>query len=100
MNAQQRKALTAVIESLKAFEFPSTENLEGLKEDVSDMAEAEDEKFNNLSEGLQQSERGQALESARDTLNDAAERIQEIIDAIEGLDDLRDDAVSVLESIE
>lgn len=100
MNAQQRKALAALVESLKAFEFPSVEDLEKIKEDVSDMAEAEDEKFNNLSEGLQQAERGQALETARDALNEAAEKIQEVIDAIESLDDLRDDAVAALESVE
>lgn len=53
--------------------------LEDIKGEVETLAEEEREKFDNLSEGLQQAERGQALETAADNLDSIVESMDELI---------------------
>lgn len=53
--------------------------LESMKEDITVLGEEECEKFENLSEGLQQAEKGQAMEAAGDSLSSAADSIDEAI---------------------
>lgn len=58
--------------------------------ELSEMAEAEREKFSNLSEGLQQTEKGQALENAAEQLEAAYYAVDggELIAAIDALSEL------------
>lgn len=71
MNAKDRKT---------ANEHIST--LEGMHAALEELAGNEREKFDNMSEGLQASERGQAIEAAADELENAVNAIQEAIDAL------------------
>lgn len=48
------------------------------------LAEAEQEKFDNMTEGLQQGENGQRIESWANALASAQESASAAIDAIEG----------------
>lgn len=55
--------------------------------------DAEQEKFENLSEGLQQSEKGQAIEQAAPSLGEA-------VDSLDSAISEADSAISTLEGIE
>jgi acyl-CoA reductase-like NAD-dependent aldehyde dehydrogenase len=67
MNKHGRKIVARIREALDA-------ELTQLRE----LAEAERAAFENLPEGLQAAERGQALEASADTLDDLAERLDEV----------------------
>ena len=72
MNDQDRKELdraTALLEEAKGI--------------IECIAEQEQEKFDNLTEGLQQSERGQRFEEVSSNLNNQASSIDDIISEIE-----------------
>ena len=56
--------------------------MEEIQCELQEMADAEREKFDNMSDGLQSSDRGQAIEQAADELEQAANAAQEVIDAI------------------
>lgn len=67
MNAADRKkvsALTSTLEGIKA-------QIEDVGSLLRDLADAEQEKFDNMSEGLQQGDQGQAIEAAASALADA-----------------------------
>lgn len=73
MNAQRRKALKAVITKLEDLDSLRQE----IKEELEDVMDEEQESFDNMPEGLQESDRGQQM--------------QEYISTIEGvIDDLSD----------
>jgi prefoldin subunit 5 len=87
MNTQRRKTIKEMVIKLddlrSQLETVKDDDLEALKSD-------EREGFDNMSEGLQQSERGQAIEQAADNLDaaydaleQATDSIQECIDALE-----------------
>lgn len=75
MNAKDRKKVGEWIDTLI-----------DMKSEIEEMQEAEQEKYDNMPEGLQDSERGEALEEAAnqleyavDNINDAIENLQEIV---------------------
>lgn len=72
MNTSDRKELDKAIALL-----------EEAKIIIESIAEQEQEKFDNLTEGLQQSERGQRFEEVSSNLNDQASSIDDIISEIE-----------------
>lgn len=75
MNARDRKELTALQARLLALKDEADE----IREAVGALADAEREKYDNMSEGLQESEKGQAISEAADTLDnikDALERYE------------------------
>lgn len=51
---------------------------------IEQIAEAEQEKFDNLSEGLQASERGQRMEEVAAELQDACGNLDDVLTTIEG----------------
>lgn len=69
MNAKDRQEASAILSEL-----------EGLQSRLETLADAEQEKFDNMSEGLQASERGQAIELSASNLADAVTAIGEAID--------------------
>lgn len=79
MNKEVRTKLESVSKELSDIQS----NLESIAVD-------EENKFDNLSEGLQQSDRGQAMQQAADELNEAASYVesaaQELQNAIEMID--------------
>jgi len=85
MNNERRKVLNLIsgkIETMK-------EELESLRDLLDAVKDEEQEAFDNLPEGLQQADRGQAMEAAveklqevYDAADDACERLQEAVDAI------------------
>lgn len=90
MNKQTRKEVDEIKVKIEAaFETFKTV-LETHGEELRSLADAEQEKFDNLNEGLQASEQGQAYEAAAEALGEAADACesgdcQEAIDAIEGM---------------
>lgn len=72
MNATQRNLLQKLHDTLG-----------DVKSELESMQEEETEKFDNLSEGLQASERGQAMQAAADALAEAASSIEEAMGSVE-----------------
>jgi hypothetical protein len=69
MNKQTRKEISKYINSL-----------EDLKQDIESMLEDEETKFDNMPEGLQESERGEAIQNAIENLESASDAIGDAID--------------------
>jgi len=59
--------------------------LNDAKSIIEDIASQERDKYDNLSEGLQQSDRGQAMEENADDLESINDEIDNVIDAIENV---------------
>ena len=80
MNAADRKIASEAFSKLEklASEF------EEIKSELSDLADAEQEKYDNMSEGLQAGEKGQTIQTAAENLREAAEADgpQEAVDAL------------------
>ena len=79
MNKANRKELADALAKLSDVKAA----LEAAHEVAERLAEDEQEKFDNLSEGLQASEKGQAYEEAANTLNDIASDLQAALDGLE-----------------
>ena len=71
MNKQQRKRLNELIE-----------HVEGIVTELDEMAQEEQEKYDNMPEGLQESERGEALQDAADNLQQAHDDLENWCDEI------------------
>ena len=69
MNAKQRKELQGY-----------ADGLEKIKCAIEEMREDEECKFDNMPEGLQESERGEAIQEAIDNLESASSSLEEAID--------------------
>lgn len=69
MNANQRKTLKGYVESL-----------DEIKSNIETMMEDEQSKLDNMPEGLQESERGEAMQEAIDNLESASSSLEEAID--------------------
>jgi hypothetical protein len=87
VNAATRKALLALRERIEVIQGQASD----LTEELRPFGEAEQEKYDNLSEGLQASERGQQYESAASSLSEAADALEDIANAC-------DTAVSAIDS--
>lgn len=72
MNNTRRKAIQSIMDKL-----------EELMEEIEAIKDEEQEAYDNLPESLQNSERGEAMDSAVYNLEDAAENVQLVIDALE-----------------
>lgn len=87
MNKNDKAAVTALLTELTGMR----QRWEEIGSEVQELAEAEQEKFDNMNEGLQQSEQGQAIEQAASALSEAAAALEngtvgEAIDALSGMD--------------
>lgn len=89
MNKQDRKR----VEEISAELAKLAAQIEPLAGELSDMAEAEQEKFDNMSDGLQQGEGGQAIQEAAETLATIAEKVQA---AFDGLDEAENEFGSLV----
>lgn len=76
MNAKQKKQVKDWISQL-----------EEIKNDIETMSIEESEKYDNLPESIQDSERGDAISEAADTLDEAASSIEEIISSLNEITD-------------
>ena len=69
MNKQNRKELQGYVDSL-----------EEIKSNIETMMEEEQSKFDNMPEGLQESERAEAMQNAIDQMEYGIDSLQEAID--------------------
>lgn len=76
MNAKQKKQVKDWISQL-----------EGIQNKMETMSIEENEKYDNMPEGLQDSERVDAISEAADTLDEAASSIEEIIFSLNEITD-------------
>ena len=72
MNADRRKRLKSVVEKLTA-----------AKQELDDIAAEEQDAFDNLPEGIQESDRGDAMQQNADDIYDHVQALDEVVDAIE-----------------
>lgn len=73
MNKERRKDIDTLIEQL-----------EGIELTVQELRDQEEDTKGNLPEGLQDGERGEAMQEAMDALEEAADNIQEAMDNLTG----------------
>ncbi len=73
MNKQQRKKLSDMLDEI-----------EGYVSTLEEMSNEEQEKYDNMPEGLQDTERGQAIQDAADNLQQAADDLQNWVDEVRG----------------
>lgn len=93
MNNAERKKIATLRDELVRMK----ERVEEIGSELRDFADAEQEKFDNMSEGLQGSDRGQAIEQAASDLDSAAQAasggdLESACDSLESMDDLGDGA--------
>lgn len=74
MNNARRKRIQEVVKSLEEIR----DQIEALRNDVEDIKDEEQECFDNLPEGLQGSERGQAMETNAETLDETVANLEDI----------------------
>lgn len=79
MNNERRKEIAKLAEQLSEF----TGKLDDIKSEIENFAQEEQEKYDNLSEGLQASERGQSYEAAATALQEAVSNVETIISELE-----------------
>lgn len=90
MNATDRKKANAIISQIEALKAQA----DALAGELRELADAEQEKFDNMPEGLQGGDRGQAMEEAAGNLSSAADALEsgsleealETLGQIEGLE--------------
>lgn len=88
MNNKQRKELAAAAERISGL----TADLEDLTDILTEHQEEEQDKFDNMNDGLQASERGQATEAAATALQEAIDALQEAMTNLETATDAIDTA--------
>lgn len=75
MNKDRRGRIQAILDEIDT-----------LRSSLSDIADEEQEAFDNLPEGLQGAERGQAIESCAEGLQEAVDSLQEAVDRLTNLE--------------
>lgn len=73
MNKQDRKTVADAIAKLNSLR----EEMDDVATTIRELSETEQGKFDNMSEGLQQGDTGQAIETAANDLADAASSLEE-----------------------
>lgn len=105
MNAARRKTIQTQIDLLNKLKeaFGETvaamqSDLEDVSSSISDLESEEQDAFDNLPEGLQQADKGQAMEETIDKLSTAQDDIDQITQELTDLfDEKVDEVVSALE---
>lgn len=75
MNKQRRKKITQAMDYIIK-----------VKEIINEVMEEEDDAFNNLSEGLQCTMRGEQMENNISEMEEAINKIEEIIENLDNID--------------
>ena len=78
MNKEKRKQLTQIIEELTTTSGAKNE-IEYLIMKIEDVLHEEQDDYNNLSEGLQATARGMAMDDAIDEMDDACRALKRVI---------------------
>jgi hypothetical protein len=80
MNAQGRKLIQALISTVEEAHSKLSDEV---RDELAGLAEEEREKFDNMSEGLQATERGQEIGEAADALEEAALYLDQAFEALD-----------------
>lgn len=86
MNKMRRKALQGIVAQMDAL----SETLAEIKEALEGVCDEEQKAFDNMPEGLQDSERGEQMQEYIETMSEALE-------ALEALEELRDQLEEIAE---
>jgi uncharacterized phage infection (PIP) family protein YhgE len=81
MNDTRRKSLADIRSRIEL----ALGELGNAKEELEDVINAEQEAFDNMPEGLQQTDRGQAMEDGLSTLDDASSTLDDSISSLEDI---------------
>ena len=74
MNKPRRKEIEAIEEKIKALQLTAN----AIKAEIESVRADEDDAFDNLSENLQNSERGEAMQTASSNLEEAEQELDDI----------------------
>jgi hypothetical protein len=98
MNKERRKTINMqwhAMEELKAMHAALVAKAEEIKSELENVRDEEQEAFDNMPEGLQQSDRGQTSEQAIANLDTAINVLEEVLDDID-----LDEAMEALDNAE
>ena len=84
MNAAEKKRLAGLRDELEGYKL----KIEDIGSILREMSEREQEKYDNMSDGAQNSERGQSISEAAAALDDAANYCESSGDAFDALSTL------------
>ena len=79
MNAKDKKTVSNILNAIELIRCQVEEHMDAIEY----MASSEHEKFDNMSEGLQQTEKGQAIGSAAQTMESIQQALEQAFDALE-----------------
>jgi prefoldin subunit 5 len=88
MNNEQRKRLTDIQNQIVSFD----DSIDTLRLELEDLMDEERNKFDNLPEGLQQSEKGEKIDECATTLESAMDELESAIDSLKSAFDLIEEA--------
>lgn len=81
MNAATRKQIATLVAQLEEIKG----SIDAIKDEVSSLQSEEQDKFDNLTEGLQQAESGQKIEAAANALQECDGSFDEVESAIDAI---------------
>jgi prefoldin subunit 5 len=91
MNKNTRRKLMGISAQVCAYK----ESIEDLKNDVEAIRDEEEEKYDNLPEGLQESEMGETLQEVYDKLGSIASSLDMIVDDLGSVAEELDEVVTL-----
>ena len=99
MNKQRREAIKEIIEELDEIKQDMSElaeRLESVTEKIEDVRSEEEDAFDSMPESLQDSDRGERMQSAIDCLDSAASEVDSWKQGLEDYDSTCDEAIAYL----
>ena len=87
MNNKRRKEIAKLIERIETIVDDAKTKLEAVKDDIDYLRDEEENAFDALPEGIQDSERGDEMQEAIENLSNACDTVDELIENID-IDDL------------
>ena len=91
MNKNTRRKLMGISTQVCAYK----ESIEDLKSDIEVIRDEEGEKYENLPEGLQESEMGEKLQEVHEMLDEIANMLDTIIDDLDSVSGNLDEVISL-----
>lgn len=100
MNSTRRKAIEALLDRARVAltQLENLPDVDDIKTEAKALRDEEQEYYDNMPEGLQAGEKGEAANEAAEQLGIAHDKLEEIADAITTLRDNMQEAIDALES--
>jgi len=92
MNKARRKAISKILSEIEGLDI--NDKFEDLRSELETIKDEEEEAYNNLPESMQNGDKGEAMQAAIDSLDNAIQALSDIDEALTTLTGSLDEAVS------